>query len=128
MNQALRAVTYLHLAIDGIATPDPTCGSAACVVTPVGTPLAVGTISGHVAGITTNSANDAGGVVLPFGAVVFAMANLTAVLTSLVFVVSESSVERGEFSELVTLELVLAFGNRSCLKRASVSEEIKGNY
>ena len=116
-------MTYLHFTVNGIATPDPTCGSAACVVTPVGTPLAIRTVSGHVAGIATDSANNAGRVVLSLRTVIFAMSNLTAVLTSLVLVVSESSVERGEFSKLVTLELVLAFGNRSCLRSASVSEE-----
>jgi hypothetical protein len=63
--------------------------------------------------IATNSADDAGGVVLSLRTIIFAMSNLTTVLTGLVLVVSESSVERCKFSKLVTLELVLAFGNRS---------------
>lgn len=43
------------------------------------------------------------------------MSNLATVLTSLVFIVSKGSVERRELSKLVTLELVLAFGDRSRL-------------
>ena len=43
------------------------------------------------------------------------------VLASLVFIVTECTVEGGEFSELVTLELILTFGNRSSLFALSVS-------
>lgn len=76
-----------------------------------------------MAGITTDSADDACRKVLSLRAVVFTMSNLTTVLTSLVFIVSKGSVERRKLSKLVTLELVLAFGDRSSLwgKKESVS-------
>ena len=43
------------------------------------------------------------------------MTDLAAVLTGLIFVVTESTVERGKLAQLVSLELVLAFGDRSSL-------------
>lgn len=61
--------------------------------------------------ISTHAANDARGEVLALGAVVLAVADLTTVLAGLVLVVSEGSVEGRQFTQLVTLELVLAFGN-----------------
>ena len=62
--------------------------------------------------VTTDATDDAGSVVLLLRAVVLAMTDLATVLASLVLVVSEGTVEGGEFSELVTLEFVLTFGNR----------------
>lgn len=107
--------TYLHFTVDGIASPDPTCRATARIITPIGASLAVWTIPSHVAGITTNATDDACRKVLSLRAVVFTMANLTTVLTSLVLIVSKGSVERRELSKLVTLELVLAFRDRSGL-------------
>jgi hypothetical protein len=49
------------------------------------------------------------------GAIVLAMADLTAVLASLVLIVTECSVESSELTKLVTLELILAFRNGSSL-------------
>ena len=85
------------------------------MVAPAGSLLAVGTIPGHVAGITTNAANDAGCVILSLGAVNLAMSDLTTVLAGLVLVVSQGAVEGSELTELVTLELVLTFGDGSRL-------------
>ena len=44
------------------------------------------------------------------------MADFTTVLASLILVITESTVERGQLAKLVTLELVLAFWNRGRLK------------
>lgn len=108
--------SYLHLAINSIPTADATSTTAAhIVITPASTTLAVGTITSHVACVTTDTADDASSVVLSLRAVVLAVANLATVLASLVLVISEGTVECGEFSELVALELVLAFRNRSSL-------------
>jgi hypothetical protein len=65
--------------------------------------------------VTTDATDDTGSVILLLRAVVLAVANLATVLASLVLVVSEGTVEGGEFSELVTLEFVLTFGNRCSL-------------
>jgi len=43
------------------------------------------------------------------------MADLTAVLASLIFIVTERSVESSELTKLVAFELILAFWNRSSL-------------
>lgn len=85
------------------------------VIAPAGTSLSVGTITGHVAGVATDTADDAGGKILSLRTIVLAMPNLTTVLAGLVLVVSQSSVECGELSELVPLELVLTLGNGGCL-------------
>jgi hypothetical protein len=47
------------------------------------------------------------------------------VLTSLIFIITECTVEGGEFSELVAFELVLTFGNRSSLFATLVSNDRK---
>lgn len=64
-----------------------------------------------MASIATNTADDAGCVVLALGAVVLAMANLSTILASLVLVVSEGTVEGGKFTKLVALEFVLSLWN-----------------
>jgi hypothetical protein len=69
-----------------------------------------------VAGVATNTTNDVGGEVALFGAVVFAVSYLAAVLTSLVLVVAQSTVEGCKFAQLVALELVLTFGDGSGLQ------------
>lgn len=68
-----------------------------------------------MASVATDSADDAGGVVLLLGAVVLAMSDLTTVLASLVLVVTERAVQSSKLTELVTLELILAFGDGSSL-------------
>jgi hypothetical protein len=68
-----------------------------------------------MAGIAADAADNACGVVLSLGAVILAVANLTTVLAGLVLVVSKSTVERGEFSQLITLKLVLSLGDGSGL-------------
>lgn len=40
------------------------------------------------------------------------MANLTAILASLILVIAEGAVKGGKFTELVTLKLILPFRNR----------------
>jgi hypothetical protein len=69
-----------------------------------------------MASVPTDSANDICGEVALFWAIVLAMSNLTTVLASLIFIVTEGTVKSGQFAQLVSLELVLTFGNRSgCL-------------
>lgn len=51
------------------------------------------------------------------------MTNFTTVLAGLVLIVTEGTVEGSELTELVALELVLAFGNRSGLYVVSVDTE-----
>jgi hypothetical protein len=68
-----------------------------------------------VTGISTDAADDSGGEVLGVRAVVLAVTDFAAVLTGLVLVVTEGTVERGKLAQLVTLELVLAFRDRSSL-------------
>lgn len=60
-------------------------------------------------GTTTHPANNVGSIVALFRAVVLAMTETTAVLANLVFIVSESSVECGQFAQLVLFENILAF-------------------
>lgn len=97
-----------------------------------------------MAGITTDTADNVGGKVALFGTVVFAVSDLSTytrefkftrsgkdprrltVLTSLVLIVTQCTVEGGEFSELVALELVLTFGNRSSLFATLVCVQRKG--
>jgi hypothetical protein len=65
--------------------------------------------------LTTDATDDAGREVLLLGAVVLAMANLSAVLAGLVLVVAKGTVEGGKLTKLVALEFVLAFRDRSSL-------------
>ena len=65
--------------------------------------------------VTADTTNDVGSVVLGVGAVVLAVTDFTTVLASLVLVVAEGTVERGELTQLVALELVLTFGDRGSL-------------
>jgi hypothetical protein len=111
-------MTYLHFAVDLVASADSPgrASTGNAVVAPVPTLLSIRTIARHVASVAADTADDAGSEVLALGAVVLAMSDLTTVLAGLVFVVSERSVECSEFSELVALEFVLAFGNRCSLE------------
>jgi hypothetical protein len=65
--------------------------------------------------VATDTANNVGSEVLGVRAVVLAVTNFAAVLASLVLVVTKGTVERGEFTQLVPLELVLAFGDGGSL-------------
>jgi hypothetical protein len=85
------------------------------VIAPGLTNFTVGTIAGHVTSLTTNTADDAGRKVLLLWAIVLAMADLTTVLTGLVLVVTEGTVEGSKLTKLVALEFVLAFGNGGSL-------------
>ena len=84
-----------------------------------------------MARIATDAADDVGRVVAGLWTVVLAVTNLTTVLTSLILIVAEGTVECGEFAELIALELVLAFGDGgglpiiSCL---SSSVRFQGAY
>jgi hypothetical protein len=89
--------------------------STSVVVAPVRTALTIGTVTSHVACVTADTANDASSEVLCLRAVELAMSDLATVLASLVFVVTQGTVESGKFTELVALELVLAFGDRGSL-------------
>jgi hypothetical protein len=68
-----------------------------------------------MASIATNATDDVGGKVTLLGTVVLAMSDLATVLASLVFIIPEGTVESSQLPQLVSLEFVLAFGNRgSC--------------
>jgi hypothetical protein len=64
-----------------------------------------------VTSVTADTTDDVGGVVLGVRAVVLAVADFTTVLASLVLVVAECTVECGQLTQLVALELVLTFGD-----------------
>jgi hypothetical protein len=72
-------LTYLHLAIDSIATSNTSLGAAIArsLVARICATLSVGTIACHMTSITTDAANDVRGEVALLGAVVFAMTDLT---------------------------------------------------
>ena len=61
--------------------------------------------------IAADTTDDARGVVGLVGTVILSMSDAAAVLTGLVLVVTEGTVEGGELAKLVSLELVLAFWN-----------------
>jgi hypothetical protein len=84
-------------------------------VAPVAAASTLGTVARKVTSISTDAADDTGGEVFGVRAVVLAVTDFAAVLTGLVFVVTECTVERGKLAQLVTLELVLAFRDRSSL-------------
>lgn len=62
-------------------------------------------------GVATDATDDVRGEVLGVRAIVLAVADFTAVLAGLVFVVTEGTVQGGQLTELVTLELVLTLRN-----------------
>ncbi|KAI6776350.1 hypothetical protein HG530_000295 [Fusarium avenaceum] len=101
--------SYLVFTVNSISAIDTTSSSrttSRIVVAPAGTTLAIGTIASHMACVSTDTADDAGSEVLFLRAVVLAMTNLATVLASLVLIVSQGTVECGEFSKLVALENV----------------------
>jgi len=77
--------------------------------------IPVRAISSHVACVTTDTADDVGGEVALFWAIVFSVTNLSTILACLVLIVTKSTVECCKLTKLIALELVLAFRNRSSL-------------
>lgn len=105
----------VQLVLGGTANPRSIAGSTAVIVAPVLSAFPFLTVTSEMTGLSTDAADDASCEVLFLRAVVFAMSNFATVLTGLVFVVSQSTVESSELTELVSLQLVLAFGNRCSL-------------
>lgn len=89
--------TNLHFTVDSITTTTSARRSLA-IVAPTSTTLTIGTITGHVTSVATDTADNAGCEVLAVGTVVLAMSNLAAVLAGLVLIVSQSTVERSQLS------------------------------
>jgi hypothetical protein len=107
----------LVFTVNVISTTDTTSSRAttSIVVAPASTTLSVRTIASHMTSVTTDATDNTSSVVLFLRAVVLAVADLATVLASLVFVVSKCTVERGKFTKLIALELVLAFRDRCSL-------------
>lgn len=101
--------THLHLAINSVTL------SAWSVVPPISSPLTIRTISRHVSCVTTDTTDDVGSEVALLGTLVPTMADLATVLTRLILVVTESTVQRGKFTQLVPLQFILSFGDRCSL-------------
>jgi hypothetical protein len=78
-----------------------------------------------MASVATDATNDVGGKVLGVRAVVLAVTNLAAVLAGLVFIVTKGTVKRSKFTQLVSLELVLAFGDGGGLCRNQYANYVK---
>lgn len=109
-------MTNLVFAVHGVAATTASQARSTrpahwVVVAPTSTALAIRAIASHVACVTADTADDAGSVVLLLRAVVLAVSNLATVLASLVFIIAERSVQGSKLTELVALQLVLAFGN-----------------
>lgn len=122
----LGGLTYLIFAIHSIAATKAAAslGTHRTVVTPAGTPLPVWAITRHVTGVAADTADDVGSVVLLLGTVVLAVTNLATVLACLVLVVTQGSVQGRKLTQLVALELVLAFGDGgSLIARSAKSAE-----
>lgn len=78
--------------------------------------IPIGAVSGHMACISTDATDDVGCEVALLWAIVLSVTNLAAVLASLVLIVSKRTIECCKLTKLVTLELILAFGNRGSLQ------------
>lgn len=109
-----RKMTYLVVGVVFSASTDPSLGPWA-IVAPACASLSIRTVARHVAGIATHPTDDAGSKILLLRAVVLAVSDLATVLASLVFVVTQGSVQGSELTELVTLQFVLALRNGSSL-------------
>ena len=139
-----RKKAYLVFTVDRItATDAPSDGatsrrrSRSRSILPIGPALSVRTVSGHMTRVATDATDDISCEVTLLGTVVFTMPDLTAftfisidplmgeatltILTSLILIVTKSTVEGREFTELVTLQLVLTFGDRCSL--VSISQQ-----
>lgn len=69
--------------------------------------------------IATLATNDVGSEVALLGTVVFAVTDLTAILASLILVITKSTVESSKLTKLITLELILTFWDRGGLSNMS---------
>jgi hypothetical protein len=70
-------------------------------------------------GVPTDTTDDVCREVLGLGTVVFAMTDLSAILAGLVLVVTKGTVESCELTKLISLQLILSFGDRgrlNCVK------------
>lgn len=114
MDRRTLARTYLVFPVNGISGTDASSrpGTHRTIVTPASTSLSVRTVTSHVACITAGAANDTRGVVLLLGTIVLAVANLTTILASLVFVVAKGTVQSSKLTQLVALQFILTFGDR----------------
>lgn len=74
--------------------------------------------------ISTDSADDVGREVALLGTIVFSVTDLTAVLASLVLVITKSTVKRCELTQLLALELVLPFWDGRRLTVLDMSRQI----
>lgn len=74
--------------------------------------------------VAADATDNVGGEVFGVRAVVLAVTDFTAVLASLVLVVTESTVESSQLTQLVALELVLTFGNGGSLRGEDISMRI----
>lgn len=118
--------TNLVLAVDSIASANSTGSWTTCrtawstwswwAIAPIRTTLSVRTISCHVASVSADTANNIGGKVALFWAVVLPVADLTTVLAGLVLVITESTVKSSKLTKLVALKLVLPFWNGCSLE------------
>lgn len=68
-----------------------------------------------MAGVATNATDDIGSEVALFGTIVFAVSNFAAVLTGLVLIVTQGTVKGSQLAQLIALQFILTFGNRSGL-------------
>lgn len=75
-----------------------------------------GTVASHVPSAATDTTDNVRCEVTLFGTVILAVTDTAAVLTNLVLIVTESTVEGGQLSELVTLVVVLTFRRGSRLR------------
>ena len=114
---------YLHFAVNGIATADAASSRTSTIVTPACATLTIRTITSHVTCVTADTTNDARRKVLALWTIVLAVTDLTTVLTSLILVVSKGTVEGSQLTELVSLELVLTFGDRCSLNIQKLAYE-----
>lgn len=110
---------YLILGIGLTSANSPSRPGTWSIVAPILASLSVGTIAGHVTCVTTDATDDACRVVLLLRAIVFSVTNLSTILTRLVLIVTQRSVQSGQLTQLVALELVLAFRDGSGLYRVS---------
>lgn len=62
-----------------------------------------------MSGVATDTTDDVGSEVALLWTIVLAMADLTAILACLVLIVAQGTVQRGKFTKLIPLELVLPF-------------------
>lgn len=74
------------------------------------------TVTGHVSGATTDTADDVRCKVTLLGTVVLAVANTTTILTDLIFVIAQRTIKCGKFSELVAFVVILTFRGRCGLQ------------